>query len=381
MDETIVEDAPPSLSPKAGARRGMAPSTARPWLFSRWWKQRRDTRAILPLLIQTLAGFSKIDGEVVEADIDSSLSFLRNDLPNVFSSKLQADYQRALNEPQNLSAIAAQLSHLLTAEEKILLGMQLYVLIARARMPAQLLRQFYLFMTGLGVASEAVGLVYQLNAGQTETDDTVVESTAVQPLDSLHISSSPTADLVLEDLPEGLSIAVFRLRNLILVKNTGTRTVLARGRQLREGEFTRLYQGQRVVLDEHVFDYQELKSYLNAKKDVSSTQLYLALDEEQQPYVGRTRSSESIFQIKFGLGVEVTALRRTAAQVKGVTLRVGESIKVNLNDRITFPNNTEITLSELRRRAREMGGPFTLSPSKSDYLVSNNPALLRPGDI
>lgn len=359
----------------------MAPSTARPWLFSRWWKQRRDTRAILPLLIQTLAGFSKIDGEVVEADIDSSLSFLRNDLPNVFSSKLQADYQRALNEPQNLSAIAAQLSHLLTAEEKILLGMQLYVLIARARMPAQLLRQFYLFMTGLGVASEAVGLVYQLNAGQTETDDTVVESTAVQPLDSLHISSSPTADLVLEDLPEGLSIAVFRLRNLILVKNTGTRTVLARGRQLREGEFTRLYQGQRVVLDEHVFDYQELNSYLNAKKDVSSTQLYLALDEEQQPYVGRTRSSESIFQIKFGLGVEVTALRRTAAQVKGVTLRVGESIKVNLNDRITFPNNTEITLSELRRRAREMGGRFTLSPSKSDYLVSNNPALLRPGDI
>ena len=75
------------------------------------------------------------------------------------------------------------------------------------------------------------------------------------------------------------------------------------------------------------------------------------------------------------------ALRRTQARIRGVTLRVGERLKAGLTDKITFPNETEISLSELRRRAREMGGRFTLSPSKSDYLVSNNPALLRPGDI
>ncbi len=381
MDETIVEPQPPVGPARPRRLRDVTAASGRRRLLNRWWRERRDERAILPLLIQTLAGFSKIDGEVVEADIDSSLSFLRNDLPTVFSSKLQSDYQSALNESQNLASIAAQLSRLLNAEEKILLGMQLYVLIARARMPAQLLRQFYLFMTGLGVAAEAVGLVYQLNAGQTETDDPPGDSAAVQPLDSLHIGPAPPADLALEDLPQGQSIAVFRLRTLVLVKNTGARTVLARGRQLREGEFTRLYQGQRVVLDEHVFDYQDLNAYLNAKKDVSSTQLFLAMDEDEQPYVGRTRSAESVFQIKFGLGVEVTALQRTAARVKGVHLRVGERLKAGLADKITFPNDTEITLSELRRRAREMGGRFNLSPSKSDYLVSNNPALLRPGDI
>lgn len=379
MDETLVE--PPTQLPSS--RRpapAPAPVAASRRLLAGLRRGRRDGRAILPLLIQTLAGFSKIDGELVEADIDSSLSFLRNDLPTVYSSKLQADYQRALNEPQNLSEIASQLSSMLEPEEKVLLGIQLYVLISRAQMPSQLLRQFYLFMTGLGVAAEAVGLVYQLNSGNTG-DDEDGQTVAVQPLDSLLISSRAPADLVLENLPEGQAMAVFRLRNLVLLKNTGSRPLLARGRQLRSGEFSRLYQGQRVVLDEMVFEYQDLVAYLNAKKDVSSTQLFLAIDEDQQPYIERTRSDESIFQLKFGLGVEVTALAEAEARIKGVALRVGERLKAGLHDKITFANETEITLSELRRRAREMGGRFTLSPSKSDYLVSNNPSLLRPGDI
>lgn len=380
MDETLVEPHPPVAPGPRGSSRGAVASSSRRGLTG-WWRGRRDGRAILPLLVQTLAGFSKIDGEVVEADIDSSLSFLRNDLPTAYSSKLQADYERALNEPQNLAAIAAQLAPLLELEEKVLLGMQLYVLISRARMPSQLLRQFYLFMTGLGVAAEAVGLVHQLNAGEAGELDPPAPGAGVQPLDSLLISGRPPADVVFDNLPDGQSLGVFRLRTLVLLKNTGTRPLLARGRQLQPGEFTRLYQGQRVVLDETVLEFQDLVTYLNAKKDVSSTQLFLAMDADEQPYVERTRSAGSVFQIKFGLGVEVTALRRTQARVRGVTLRVGERLKAGLADKITFPNETEISLSELRRRAREMGGRFTLSPSKSDYLVSNNPALLRPGDI
>lgn len=386
MDETLVEPKPPTSASPPGPGHGGAAGASRR-LLSGWWRGRRDGRAILPLLVQTLAGFSKIDGQVVEADIDSSLSFLRNDLPTAYSSKLQADYQRALNEPQNLAEIAAALAPLLEPEEKILLGMQLYVLISRARMTAPLLRQFYLFMSGLGVAAEAVGLVHQLNAGEVGevggigVPEGLARGAGVRPLDSLVISGRPPADVVMENLPEGQALAVFRLRTLVLLKNAGTAPLLARGRLLPPGEFTRLYQGQRVVLDETVLEFQDLVTYLNAKKDVSSTQLFLALDADDQPYVERTRSASSVFQIKFGLGVEVVALRRTPARLRGVTLRVGERLKAGLTDKITFANQTEISLSELRRRAREMGGRFTLSPSKSDYLVSNNPALLRPGDI
>src|SRR4051812_12190368 len=38
-------------------------------------------------------------------------------------------------------------------------------------------------------------------------------------------------------------------------------------------------------------------------------------------------------------------------------------------------------LSDLRRRARALGGRFQLKPSKSEYLVSNNPSLLEADDI
>ena len=38
-------------------------------------------------------------------------------------------------------------------------------------------------------------------------------------------------------------------------------------------------------------------------------------------------------------------------------------------------------MSDLRRRARALGGRFDLSPARSEYLISNNPVLLRDGDI
>ena len=380
--ETVVEPKMAALrAPDAGAGLAGVLMPRRRWWRRLLSRRRRRTTSLLPLLMQVFAGFSKVDGEVVEADVDSSLGFLRYDFPEALHAELQALYQKALKEPQNLNEIAASLAGKLGAEEKILLGIQLYLLISRARMPAEQLKQFYLFMTSLGVASEAVGIVYQLNAGSDAAAPSITESEGTQPLESLRIAHRTPADLVFENLSESESLSVFRYQSLILLKNTGRLPVIARGRQLREGEFTRLYLGQRVVLGEVMLEYQDFVTYLNAKKDVSSTQLFFSIDETGQPFVERTRSSDSVFEIKFGLGVEVRALHRTEAQVKGVKLRVGERLRAGLQDKITFPDRTEISLSELRRRAREMGGRFNLSPSKSEYLVSTNPALLRPGDI
>ncbi len=344
-------------------------------------RRRRGSANLLPLLIRVFAGFSNVDGEVIEADIDSSLGFLRYDYPEAWSPELQAVYQRALSETQNLGEIAASLSGKLDVEEKILLGIQLYVLISRARMPAQLLKQYYLFMTSLGVASEAVGIVYQLNAVEGDTSSEAGSGAPAQPLESLSLSSRPPADLILDTLYDGQTLTVFRFGSLILLKNTGPLPVIARGRQVRQGELSRLYAGQRVLLGEVVLDHQDFTAWLNAKKGVSSTQLFLALDDDDAPYVEKTRSRASAFQIKFGLGVEVLALKACSARVRGSLLRTGEKLRVGLHDKITFPNETEITLNELRRRAREMGGRFSLNPSKSDYLISTSAALLRPGDI
>ena len=51
--------------------------------------------AILPHLIKVLAGFSKVDGVIEEAEIDSSLSALRHDFPKAVYSELRRLYRAA----------------------------------------------------------------------------------------------------------------------------------------------------------------------------------------------------------------------------------------------------------------------------------------------
>ena len=118
----------------------------------------RTGQTMLPVLIQVFAGFTKLDGRVDEGDIDSILGFLRYDYPETVYSELRQLYSKALREPQNLDQIARDLAGRLPLEEKILLGVQLYVLISRAGLPKENLITFYQFMTTLGVASEAINI-------------------------------------------------------------------------------------------------------------------------------------------------------------------------------------------------------------------------------
>ena len=330
---------------------------------------------LLPVLIKVYAGFSKFDGVASEDEIESSLGFMRGDYPDAVYSELQSLYRQALRETQDLDAMAAQLRGLLSHDEKIQLAVQLYVLITRSTMPEEEMAAFEKFLAGIGIASEGRDLIGQLTEENPE---------AAQPgkmLEILDIGGIAPAHLVLDHVPGPHALTVFRFQNLLLLKRTGTAQVIARGRRLGRGEFVRLYEGQRVVVSEHVLDYQDLVFYLNARKGVSSTQLYLSLSGGDAPFVERERSRHSVLRLKFGLTVQVEALRASAIKVSGQPLTRGQTVDVSLSGRITFADETGVTLSELRRRAREMGGRFNLNPARTDYRISNNPALLREGDI
>ncbi|NNE91143.1 MAG: TerB family tellurite resistance protein, partial [Verrucomicrobiales bacterium] len=97
--------------------------------MSRRKSTQRTEQSMLPVLIQVFAGFTKLDGQVNESEIDSILGFLRYDYPETVYSELRELYIQALGQSQNLDAIAEDLASTLPLEEKILLGVQLYVLI------------------------------------------------------------------------------------------------------------------------------------------------------------------------------------------------------------------------------------------------------------
>jgi ABC-type multidrug transport system fused ATPase/permease subunit len=95
----------------------------------------------------------------------------------------------------------------------------------------------------------------------------------------------------------------------------------------------------------------------------------------------KARTRDSCLEVTFGLKVQVAALKNVAATLNGIELTAGTTAVGTLEDRMVFENSSELLLSDLRRRARALGGRFQLKASKFKYLVSNNPSLLEADDI
>src|ERR1041385_624993 len=355
---------------------------------SRRWMRRalRKPRSVsegpnlLPLLIQVLASFSKADGVLLEEEIDSSLGFLRYDYPETVYSELRQLFRQALYEQQDLTAMAQKLSVQLSTDRKIMLGVQLYDLISQAGLKQEQVVQFYSFMSQLGMAAQAIDIVYQLNA--SEDSDPSIYQRGASPLESLSFGPNGEADVMLKSVAENDRLLAFRYHDLILLKNYSGQNVSVRGRPLPRGGFCRIYPGQRILVGDQVLSYQELAGYFKAKKNVSVPQIFVRLSKDgDQVELERARTRESVLKISFGLKVNVKALRDVDAVLNGVKLKAGLEVEATLEDRIIFHNVSEMDLVDLRRRARALGGRFQLKAWKSEYLVSNNPSLLEADDI
>lgn len=344
---------------------------------------------MLPMLIEVFAGFTKLDGQVVEAEIDSILGFLRYDFPETVYTELRQLFMRSLRQRQDLEAIATNLADKLTNEEKVLLGVQLYVLISRAGLPKENLITFYQFMTTLGVASEAINIVYQLNTSELSRVQSDAEDTRPLPpgadeahqLESIILSTSDLGDIAIAPSDQEHSVVSFRFQNLILIKNLGPGAILARGRQINAGEFCRVYEGQRILIGEEVLAFEDLVFYFNSKKNVSAVQIYLAQDGNGNQFIEKVRTKQSYLKASFGLDIQVEVLNTVDAIIGERKLEKGANFEVSAHDTIDFPDHSEISFDDLRRKARELGGRFSLPPNRTAYLVSNDPSELSAGDI
>jgi ABC-type multidrug transport system ATPase subunit len=335
---------------------------------------------LLPLLIQVLASFTKADGVLLEEEIDSSLGFLRYDYPDAVYSELRQLFRQALYEHQDLAAMAQKLSAQLSTERKIMLGVQLYDLISQAGLKQEQVVAFYSFMSQLGMAAQAIDIVYQLNA--SEDSDPAIYQHGASPLESLSFGRDGHADVTLKSLTNNDRLMAFRYHDLILLKNYSGLNVSVRGRPMVRGGFCRIYPGQRILVGDQVLTYQELAQYFNAKKNVSLPQIFIRVNKDaDEVELERSRTRESSLRVAFGLKVRVKALRDVDAELNGVQLKAGTKVEATLEDKVVFHNDTELDFMDLRRRARALGGRFQLKAAKSEYLVSNDPSRLQADDI
>jgi ABC-type multidrug transport system ATPase subunit len=334
---------------------------------------------LLPTLIKVFAAFARVEGELLEEEIDSSLGFLRYDYPDTVYSELRKLFREALHEHQDLNAIAQQLSANLDDERKILLGVQLYDLISKAGLKQEQVIAYYSFMSQLGMAAQAIDIVYQLNAN--DQSDVGIYHQGTSPLEVVSFGPQEHCDVLLPGLSGNERILAYRYKDLVILKNLTGRNLIVQGRVLKHGDFCRIFAGQRILIDDQVLTHQDLVFYFNARKNVSLPQIFVTVNEDDEVRLEKNCSRDSCLEVTFGLRVHVTALKDVDAVLKGVRLREGTSVEATLEDNIVFHNDSELDLGDLRRRARQFGGRFQLKTSKSEYLVSNNPGLLEEDDI
>lgn len=335
---------------------------------------------LLPLLIQVLAAFSKVDGQILEEEIDSSLGFLRHDYPEAVYSELRKLFRQALDEQQDVMAMAQKLSSQLSTDRKIMLGVQLYDLIAKSDLNNnEQLVNYYAFMSQLGMAAQAIDIVYQLNA--SENADPSIYQKGASPLESLCFGFGEQCDVTFKGLQRDERIMAFRYHDLVLLKNQTQRPIFVRGRPLQKGEFCRIYSGQRIVVGEQVLTQQDIVWYFNAKKNVVGATFYISIATDGEVQLDKVRSRDSRLEVRFGLKVRIKALKNVRAQLNGIRLATDAEAEGTLEDSIEFDNGSVLPLAELRRKARALGSRFLLKANKSEYLVSNDPGLLGEDDI
>lgn len=334
---------------------------------------------LLPTLIKVLAAFARADGELLEEEIDSGLGFLRYDYPDAVYSELRKLFGEALHEKQDLNEMAQKLAGQLGDERKILLGVQLYDLISKAGLRQDQVIEYYSFMSRLGMAEQAIDIVYQLNSDNKS--DPAVYQAGASPLEMVSFGNPDHADVALADFAPDERLNAYRYGDLVILKNLSGRNLVVQGRALKPGDFARLYAGQRVLIDDEVLAYSDLVFYFNAKKNVTLPEIFIAVSGSDEVRLEKSRSRDSCLQVTFGLRVKVRSLRNVDAILKGVRLNAGTVVDATLEDKIVFHNDSELDLGDLRRRARSYGGRFQLKTSKNEYLVSNNPGLLREDDI
>ena len=363
----------------------LSPFRAAGRLLSRGWRRLSgrsrpaEDSGLFPLVIQVLAGFSKNDGELVEEEVDTVLGLLRHGFPGGIYEDMRRQFREALGQQQDLPAIGDRLTRMLTPEQKIILGVQIYDIIARSDKNNQQMPAFYAFMERLGMAAQAIEIVHQLQAG--EKADQAVAQSGDLPLEVLTFGRDAQADVWLKSLHPGELLIAFRYQTLLLLKNASQRPVYVRGRPLVPGTFSRIFSGQRVLLDEQVLTYEDIVSFFNAKKGVLITHVYVEVNEDDEVELSRVRTRNSALEVRFGLKVQVRALKSVDARLNGIALRAGTMLNATQEDRIIFRNEAELSLMELRRKARALGVRFLLKSYKNTYRVSSNPGLLEMDDI
>ena len=325
-------------------------------------------------LIDIFASFLSLDNRVDRAEAEVALDLLRHAFPEAHHRWLSRRLHRALANPKPPERIAANLKDELTEDERLSLGLQLYLIITASSSSFLGKEAFSKVMSSLG--EDKAG---ELILKEMENND----YRGSLPFNKIVFSpDSETADVLLPDTGHKAAFRAYQAKDIIIIRNTGKEPIWVSGCLLATGQSLRLRQHQNIQMPNWTLTTEDIAQFLNAAKTGQRQSLYLN-EINGQITATQNRSRQNTIKLDFGLNVLVEALADTDISLpSGKPLTRGESHILSVQDHLLFKDQIEIPLDTLRKQSIAKGHRFQIDASRLESIVSNDPtAIKKKGDV
>lgn len=326
-------------------------------------------------LVDAFAAFATLDDILSAVEADLILDMLRSAFPEVDHAWLSRRLRRAVRNPKPLQGLASELRRTLDDTGKLSIGLQLFTLVDASGRSERSRASFEIFMRRLGRPEVGSAILREMS-GNPEGPI----AAELLPFERL-IFGGKHGDVILPPAAGAQEFRVYRVGNLILLRNTGPHALWVRGKSLPVGAFLRIRERQELVIPGWILGYDDLRFFLDARKMGSRPALYLEAGEEGI-IAERTRSRSSKLHVRFGLDAEIEVLADTDLHIGGRgALKKDDTVRCLNHERIGGSTGFSLTINDLRKRALQSGRRFRLIAERQEYLVSNDAAALSRGDL
>lgn len=330
--------------------------------------------ALIGVIIDAFAAFAMADKRVDDDEVELILDLLRAAFPEVDHGWLSRRLQRSVRHTRSLETIALELRDRLDDNGKLALGFQLWTLVDAAGRSAPLRATFDIFMRRLGRPDFGKEILDEMAEG--EDSDAKNRS-----FERIVFGPEGKADVVLPPQALDHAFRVYRVGDLVMLRNTGMQPLWVRGHSLESGSFLRMRERQALVIPGWSLQYDDLVHFLNVKKTGLMPRLFISASDDGIT-AERVKSRQSVALLRFGTRVEIEALHDSDLQVsEHMALRKGDTIVCDHHMRLTDPDGASVSLEDFRKQAISAGGRFRIDNKRKRFRVSNDPACIAKGDL
>ncbi len=329
--------------------------------------RRAHAGIIVDLFASILAQVKGVDVE----DMDTAMDILRYDFPNVEHIWLAERFRKAYLARYPLDATLTLASANRTEEERISLALEIFTMLHRIGGALAHSRLFSEVTHGLGLP--------EYSDRHISTLVSTPGAAAEKPIESISFSATPgEGDVDLSAKDEGKRFRALRCVNLLIIVNDSPSLLTLRGRNLRQGDVLPLSAGQAIGLADRKLSYNSIRFLLQSKYSDVKTVNYLHCVDDTVT-ISRQRSLNCIARVRFGVSVEIELLRRDAElRLNGQPLYMGQMVTTSYFTPFTLRNLGPYTFDDLSA-TDSTGHSFQLNPGTLKLIVTNLPAMNRPG--